>query len=78
MNRWGRDGLLCNGVTPGRDRGIDGGEGGPAFQRGFGGKPGGPLCGRRKVVAPMRFASQTTLPVVSAGPEPGNFLNFRM
>jgi hypothetical protein len=57
---WDRDSLLCKGVTPRRDRGIDSGERGRAFGRGSSGKPGGPFCGRRMVEAPMRFAPKTS------------------
>ena len=45
-------GLLCKGVTPRRDRGIDSGERGQVFKRGCGGKLGGHSCHPRKVEAP--------------------------
>src|SRR5512139_185051 len=53
MSERGQGGLLCQGVTPRRDRGIDSGERGQAFGRGYGGKLGGHCCHPRDVM--LRF-----------------------
>src|SRR5512139_4140470 len=62
MSERGQGGLLCQGVTPRRDRGIDSGERDQAFGRGYGGKLGGHSCHPRKVEAPDALCAPVRKP----------------